>query len=210
MRARVSSWMRPVIAAAIVAAIGPGAGCGGRVSTAPLLLVDEGGYQLIVDRKPFRLRVLSPEGEERIRVDPGGLGIGRVETWSSGTNYDPFFAVFDFLNGPHDPPGGFSWVAVTEVTGSGSEDGEPIFNVRLSDGTAAVLRVGMPRDGVFRLLLDVPGATEENDGEPGDPRAAPAGGHFGSGRFRPLTAGGGSSTRTNSAQASWARSRSSR
>jgi len=124
------------------------------------------GFTLAVERNPFALRLLSPDGQELTRVDPGGLGIGRVESWSAGTNYDPYFAVFDLLNEEHDPPGGFSWVAVEEVLSDSGGSDDFVLEVRLADDSMATLHLSQPTDGVFRLQLDLAELSQEVSGSP--------------------------------------------
>ncbi len=159
---------RLLLAGVLVAAlVMPNTGCRrGPGGSAPLLLRSPDGFSLVVQRSPFALRLLDPDGEELTRIDPGGLGIGRVERWSPSTNYDPFFAVSDFLNGPHDPPGGFSWVEVVEVLDA-SGDGEVFsLDVLLADSTSATLRIWLPLDGVFGMRLELGPLADEVEGAP--------------------------------------------
>ncbi|MFH2009132.1 MAG: TIM-barrel domain-containing protein [bacterium] len=139
-------------------------GCGEK-SPGPIGIVDPGGYSLEVERSPFRVRFLSPAGEELTVIEPGGLGVGRVASFSSEYNYDPYLMVYDFLNEPHEPPE-LTWLSVDEVIFHRVQSSAHVLEVRLSDGTTATLRVGSPREGVFRLTLEVPDAGAEVDGEP--------------------------------------------
>lgn len=159
----------PMLAAAVALALvlpWVGSGCDTKGVTATMVLRSPDGFQLVVEHEPFALQLLSPDGEELTRVDPGGLGIGRVESWSPRTSYNPFFAVFDLVNGPHDPPGDFSWVAVEEVLDSSGDGVDFALDVRLADDTLATLYVSMPADGVFRLQLDLADLAQEVAGEP--------------------------------------------
>lgn len=155
----------PILALAMALG-GQSTGCKKDGGKAPLLLHSPDGYTLAIDSEPFAFRLLTPDGEELTRVDPGGLGIGRVERWSAGTNYDPYFAVFDLLNDAHDPAGDFSWVAVEELLDYSVDGDDFSLEVRLADDTVATLRLSMPLDGVFRLQLDLADLAEEVEGAP--------------------------------------------
>ena len=152
-----------LVASALLLAI---TGCEEDKGPGSMTIRDADGYRLEVDSKPFSLRLVDPDGETRITVEPGGLGIGRVAVWSRTQNYDPYFQVFDFLNGPHEPDD-LTWVSVASVISHREEGDLHLIDVRLSDETAATLQISTPRAGAFRLFLDVPGAVDEVHGEPG-------------------------------------------
>ncbi len=132
--------------------------------------VQDSGYTVQVQRSPFRLRLLGPDGELLTEVAPGGLGIARVDAFSASQNYDPTILYYDPIDGPHEPDG-LTWVTVDRVLRNrnanvNTEAAE--LEVRLSDGSDAVLTITPTgvAPGAFRIHLDVPDADREDAGEP--------------------------------------------
>lgn len=128
-------------------------------------LADTAGYRVEIDGQPFRLRLIDPAGRVRTRIDRGGLGIGRVDSYDPGFNYDPYLAVEDPINDPEDPPG-LTWVSVDAVLSATTGADAAQLVVRLSDGGSATLEVRREGEGSFALRLAVPDAGREVPGAP--------------------------------------------